>query len=163
MWILLALVIILYSWPFINVVRKWLSRLFTTEKPFTPAKPATQETAAPEDILNASVKLALEWGQDWLSPIQKRLSGKFAFLSPAELDSYNTISRDIMDKDLAFIQTSLEAAKSRNLKVSEGRLRSDYYAFMQEQFPTIHKRNLDTIFSQGLYYSWKDGLTNNLE
>ena len=68
-----------------------------------------------------------------------------------------------MDQGLAFIRTSLEEAEAGNVKVSEGLLRANLKVFMQAEFPAISARNLTSIYSQGLYYSWKDGLDNNLE
>ena len=49
-----------------------------------------------ENILNEGVSLAMEFGKNWLQPIQKRLSKKYPKLSTTELDEYNTKCQSAM-------------------------------------------------------------------
>ncbi len=50
-----------------------------------------------EQILNVGLDLALEWGMNWLQPIQERLAARFPPLTPAQLDSYDQLCREVMN------------------------------------------------------------------
>jgi hypothetical protein len=55
-------------------------------------------TTGNEEILNTGLSLAMEFGADWLKPIQDRLSVKYPTLTQMERVWYNTICREAMEK-----------------------------------------------------------------
>ncbi len=105
-----------------------------------------------EDILNAGLALALEWGENWLQPIQERLHRQCPKLGEAELDEYNTTCREAMDFGHNHVpdcwrQSGEDQKKAYSLWEQE----------MKSRYPWISKDNLSHTFSQGCYYAWKDG------
>ena len=45
-------------------------------------------------ILNYGLDFAMQWGENWMQPIQERLSTKFPDLSSEDLDKYNDICHE---------------------------------------------------------------------
>ncbi|MBK7183411.1 MAG: hypothetical protein IPH89_10965 [Bacteroidetes bacterium] len=123
----------------------------------------SKKTATRDEILNHGLKLALKWGKVWLTPIQSRLSRKFPFLSQSELDDYNQLCRQTMDIGFGFVRETLENSYDKKLEIKEEKLKYDFNKYMLEINPWINNSNLRQIFSQGLYYSWKDGLSEYLK
>ena len=113
-----------------------------------------------EDISNEAVGLALAWGKDWLKPIQSRLAKKFDFLSAAELDAYNSQSQEVLKEGFGFINKALETASAKGETISESELEHEFKSQMKDRFPWINMDNQKRIFSQGLYYTWKEGLND---
>jgi hypothetical protein len=98
------------------------------------------------DILNTSLSLALEWGEDWLKPIQKRLAQIYPELSATELDTYNVTCRKIMDD-------SFEAVYE--LPSLDRILYKQWEKKILALYPWISEKNLSHLFSQGCYYAVK--------
>ncbi len=119
-------------------------------------------TADKEEILNAGLEFALEFGPNWLKPVQSRLAAKYPDLSPEILDEYDKVCRSAMDKGHHYIYTRLEQALDAGEKISEVQLSEGLSNYLLALFPWVDYRNMGHIRSQGLYYAWKDGLTGAL-
>lgn len=111
-----------------------------------------------EKILNKGLELALEFGPNWMQPIQSRLSKKFPVLRTDELDKYNSICRTAMRDGHDFVYKTLEAAADEKRKISDQEVSDKLKSFLQERYPWINSRNFRSLLSQGFYYAWKDGL-----
>ena len=101
-------------------------------------------------ILNIGLGMALEFGENWLQPIQDRLRIKLPKLTKSELDKYDNICRDTM-----------EAGQDSIYKICEKGDKPTFKEWKEQfliSFPWVDERNLKSIFNQGLYYAWKDGL-----
>lgn len=48
-------------------------------------------------LLNEGLAMGMEFGTNWLQPIQKRLAKKHPQLSQAELDEYDRVCREAMN------------------------------------------------------------------
>jgi hypothetical protein len=48
-------------------------------------------------ILNCGLHLAMEWGENWLRPIQQRLAKRFPQLTQSELYHYDSECRAAME------------------------------------------------------------------
>ena len=116
------------------------------------------KTLTRDEISNISVDLALAWGQDWLKPIQSRLTAKVDSLSSSDLDEYNALSQEVLKVGFGFISTTLEDVCDRRATIKETYFKSALINEMISKFPWLSNDNLKRILSQGLYYSWKDGL-----
>ena len=68
---------------------------------------------APE-TLNVSLNLALEWGENWLDPIQERLIKEIPTLTLNEANDLNSLAKTVREDINSFIYKSLNAKKSRN-------------------------------------------------
>ena len=103
-----------------------------------------------EEILNVGLDLAMEFGEDWLQPIQTRLTILFPALSRDELDAYNELCRKAMffghDQVVRSIQEgpSDQAGQFQNFR-----------AAVLAEYPWVADGNLRRLFSQGYYYAMK--------
>ena len=102
-------------------------------------------------LQNYALELAQEWGENWLQPIQGRLSKAYPHLTQQELDHYNSIAQAAMKAghDLVY-----SMAENSGKDVNEPGWRQDYL----KQYPWVDKKNLKHLFSTGMYYAWKDGV-----
>ncbi len=110
-----------------------------------------------EGILNDGLEISLQWGRNWMQPIQDRLKRRFPKLTKEELDFYDSICRKTRDNGLNFIFDRLKEACDNDLLLDKGRFRSDFNKMMLGESGWITRSNLNRIFSQGMYYAWKDG------
>ena len=111
-----------------------------------------------EKILNRGLEFALEFGPNWLQPIQSRLLEKFPELQLEELNRYDSICRTAMKVGQEFIYKALETAAQEKRKIGEKDVADELKSFLHNKYPWIDSGNLKRILSQGFYYAWKDGL-----
>jgi hypothetical protein len=89
----------------------------------------------------------MEWGKDWLEPIQARLARSHPSLSRAELDDYDSACREAMKfghAEVARIWTEVGNAENEAFVRFE--------AVIRERYPWISDNNVGRLFSQGTYY-----------
>jgi hypothetical protein len=111
-----------------------------------------------EKILNRGLEFALEFGPNWLQPIQSRLSEKFPDLQTEELNKYDSICRTAMKDGHEFIYKTLEKAADEKRKIKEKDVSAELQLFLSERYSWVDSGNLKRIVSQGFYYAWKEGL-----
>lgn len=111
-----------------------------------------------EEILNLSVVLALEWGQNWNQPIQARLTKKLPSLTTTELDDFNRMSKEVLSTGYEILRTTLEKLTDKGELIKEKDLKTDFEKELTALYPWISQDNTKSIYNQGRYYSWKDGL-----
>lgn len=100
----------------------------------------------------------MEFGPNWLQPIQSRLSETFPDLQTEELNKYDSISRTAMRDGHEFIYKTLETAADEKRKIKEKDVSDELQLFLRKKYPWVDSGNLKRIVSQGFYYAWKDGL-----
>ena len=100
--------------------------------------------------MNFALDLAQEWGEDWLQPIQGRLSAAYPNLTREELDRYNTIAQDAMHFGHGLVYSMME---KQGKNIDEAQWKKDYLT----RYPWVDDKNLNHLFSTGKYYAWKDG------
>lgn len=120
-----------------------------------------------EIVLNQGLALAMEWGENWLQPIQERLAKTAPALSMSDLDQVNEICQQAMRRghELAAnpctffgIEPPIFERDRLKAKASEEKfrqLREDFRRTMREEYPWINDDNLGKLFSQGVYYGMK--------
>jgi hypothetical protein len=111
-----------------------------------------------EKILNRGLEFALEFGSNWLQPIQSRLSMKFPDLQTDELNKYDTICRTAMKDGHEYVYKTLATAANNKIKIKEKDVSEGLKLFLLKEYPWIDLRNLKRILTQGFYYAGKDGL-----
>jgi len=111
-------------------------------------------------ILNLSLDLALAWGPNWAQPIQSRLAAKDDTLSFSDLNEYNDLSQEVLNEGFQFITSRLEGVCDARETIKEKDLKTVFVENMVGKYPWINEEHLKKIFSQGLYYAWKDGLVD---
>lgn len=105
------------------------------------------------EILNQSLTLALEWGENWLQPIQERIIAEYPNLSHTQADFLNSVCKHTMTDIEIFIYQTL--SKER---IDADILRVLLISYINEKYSWINESNSARLFSQGCYYAWKDGL-----
>ena len=102
-----------------------------------------------EEILNVGLHLAMAFGQNWLEPIQSRLSKKYPALSSGELDEYNAACKEAMKfgHDTVY---SMAETHGKNTNIEE------FKPVYTEKYPWVSLKNIKGIFNQGMYYAYKD-------
>lgn len=104
---------------------------------------------AREILLNQGLSLAMQWGDDWLKPIQGRLARRFPVLSRDQLDEINFTCQAVMKFGHAAVYDLAE-------KFGKDTKREEFVRVMSVAYPWINEENLSQLFSQGMYYAWKD-------
>jgi len=112
------------------------------------------------EILNKGLEFAMEFGSNWLQSIHTRLSKKYKQLSKEKLDYYNDFCRMTMDEGHRFINESLCKLHDDNKSITQQKLKEDFNSFMLGKYNWINNQNLKHLFSQSLYYTWKEGLND---
>lgn len=114
---------------------------------------AAKGTGALDDaILNEGLALALEWGKDWLMPIQDRLGALHPELARGDLDRYERACRAAMTFGHKQVPSCWrEAGREQSAAFALWR------AAMLASYPWVSDQNLGGTFSQGMYYAWKNG------
>lgn len=100
-------------------------------------------------ILNDGLDYAMEFGSNWLQPIQSRLVKLYPKLSDIELDDYNS-------KCQAAMKTGHEQVYALAEESGKDASFEAFVASYSKSFPWVSDKNLKHIFSQGMYYAWKD-------
>ena len=103
-------------------------------------------------IANEALQLAMEWGDQWLQPVQKRLSLKFPKLNRDDLDRYNEVAQSAMKFGHEVVYDRIDTF-GRDCDELSTACRN----VIAKHFPWVSDANLDRLFSQGMYYAWKNG------
>ena len=102
-------------------------------------------------ILDTGLDLAMEWGDQWLMPIQARLALLHPNLGALELELYNEACGSAMRFGHELVIECLTQTRE------DEALFDIWSETMQREFPWISPERLNRLFSQGRYYAWKDG------
>ncbi len=116
-----------------------------------------------EEILNAGLHLALEFGPDLNQPVNGRLNQKFTTISDQDLSKINVLCYQIRDEGHQFIYKTLEALANKRQTISAFELEFQLSAYLLSKYLWINADNMARIQSQGCYYAYKDGLIDALE
>jgi hypothetical protein len=103
-------------------------------------------------ILNEGMELAMEFGKNWLQPIQGRLGRKHKDLSHGQLDEYERVCREALTYGVEQVKVQMRAAARQEKKAA--RL---FGEAMTARYPWMTPKTLSHLFSQGCYYAWKEG------
>jgi hypothetical protein len=110
---------------------------------------ARRTTPLDPSIQNRALALAMEWGDDWLTPTQERLARERPELSRAALDAYDRRARSVMTEGHARCARLVAARRGLDVDAAEWR------GVMASRFSWIDDENLARLFSQGMYYAYK--------
>lgn len=103
-------------------------------------------------ILNAGLDMAMEWGPDFMQPLQPRLAPRYPQLPADELDAYDAAIRAAMAWGHTQVARYWHAAGG-----NEREARRAYEQAARERYPWISPKNLSRLYAQGRYYAWHDG------
>lgn len=108
-----------------------------------------------DEILNVGLSLALEWGENWLRPIQERLARLYPNLRSDQLDECNSTCQSVMklSNKLILSSTTLQLSMAKGEGLQTGQ--KEWEMAILKSYPWINKENLGQLFSQGMYYAMK--------
>lgn len=115
----------------------WVRRLFSR----TPSR---------AELLNEGVALAMNWGEDWLAPINRRLAERHPQLSDSELEELDQTCRQAMTFALETAHAMLHGGTER--PSSEA-----FAPVLHARYPWLNQENVARMLNQGLYYAAKMG------
>jgi hypothetical protein len=99
--------------------------------------------------LNKGLSLAMDWGKDWLMPIQERLRAWDSSITPEQADAINEICQRAMRFGWELVRDQ------RELSLSDFESKDEFDRRMLEEYPWVDKQNLGRLYSQALYIAMK--------
>lgn len=103
-----------------------------------------------DEILNVGLGLAMEFGENWLQPIQGRLRRLYPALETHEADAYDAACRAAMNAGHRIVSDVL-----RELGGFHERAYDLYWARLSASHAWVSIGNAKHLFSQGCYYAMK--------
>ncbi len=104
----------------------------------------------PDALRNDALGLAMDWGEQWLAPVQGRLAEMYPQLPRTELDELDALAREAMQ----FAHQTILAFAARG---DQGLTEEDFSARFSAQYPWANAENVARMYRQGTYYAWKAG------
>ena len=107
--------------------------------------------------LNVGLNIAMEWGEDWLQPIQERLRARFPKLDVAAFDECNEICQAAMRTGYELAsECMIGIGLSDNLSEEKNReIKNQFTDDIRARFAWIDDDNAGRLYSQGCYYAMK--------
>ena len=116
---------------------EWLRRLF-------------RRRASREELLREGLALAMDWGDDWLSPINTRLHERHRYLGADELAIINDECQAAMRWGHEIMHDQLrDGARSVD---AEG-----FAHLIHERHPWVDEETMARLLKQSIYYAAKTG------
>jgi hypothetical protein len=115
------------------------------------------------NIYNKGLDYAMEFGSNWLQPIQSRLSEKYINLSNDELNHFDKVCRKAMNDGHKFIYNRLAKLYEKQKKISQSHLEEEFKDFITNRYNWMSNKNISRLFSQSLYYTMKEGLNSAIK
>ena len=103
------------------------------------------------NILNNGLELHLEFGENWLTDIDDRLSEKFPGLSKYDLRKCDNLCRKTAKIANSFVCNNPIKEKGKVKFIDS----SDFKIYMLNQYDWINEKNLSHLYSQSCYYAMK--------
>jgi hypothetical protein len=103
-----------------------------------------------DELLNEGLELAMDWGENWLSPINARLRKLHPHLRAEELEACNAACQGAMRLGCEAVHTLL---RDGSASPSAGRLAT----IVRARYPWVNEDNLGRLLQQGVYYAAKVG------
>ena len=118
---------------------------------------STNETNENE-ILNDGFEFAMEFGKNWLQPIQERLLKKYPNLESKNLDLYNEHCKSVLKLGNNFVYNLLDNLDRENQSITEHELKEKLKNTILAKYSWVNSKNINQLFFQSCYYAFKDGL-----
>ena len=97
--------------------------------------------------LNIALDLSLEWGENWLQPVNARLMKKCPQLGAEDSQTLNEWCIEVREFAFAEIEKcyalEIENKSERALETT------------RRKYPQINAENLARLYNQGMYYAWR--------
>jgi len=105
----------------------------------------------PAEILNVAHDLSMEFGENFLQPVNSRLQEKYPHLQEPELSEYNMICKAVNNagNDYVYDNITTENGSPRFPDYEK------YKTYMLKLYSWISEENLSRLFSQSCYFAMK--------
>lgn len=104
-----------------------------------------------KEILNIGLVFSMEFGKNWMQPINKRLHNRFPELTYAELEDYNLVCQEANKVAHNYIYSNPKKINGvynfMNLE--------EFSHFMLKEFNWISEKNMISLYNQSCYYASK--------
>ncbi len=97
-------------------------------------------------MLNVALKMSLEWGENWLRPIQQRMKKLYPQLTVEETNSLNQWCVEVRKYAFALVEEEYPLALANQEGTAMERV--------EQMYPQIDSENLSQLYNQGMYYAW---------
>ena len=111
---------------------------------------SSRQRSAREVLLNEGLELAMDWGENWLAPVQDRLLQRHAYLQREELDELNATCQQAMSFGH---ETVYEMVREKGKNISQ----DEFVPLVLAKHPWLNAENTTRLFNQSMYYAWKTG------
>lgn len=120
------------------------------------AEPSRAGPSGPvnDQILNVGLMLAMEFGENWLKPIQSRLGSQFPELPPSELDRYDITCRAAMKFGHAQFDDAVRVDSTGGAAAKDA-----FARLVRERYSWVDDEAMGRLWSQACYYVWREGWT----
>ena len=108
-----------------------------------------------ETILNRALSLAMEFGENWLMPVQERLIGEYPHIESPMADQIDLLCKEVMSTCNSATGKELKGRNETKIEIREVNYR--IRRILREKYIWISEENLNRLFSQACYYAYKDG------
>ena len=99
------------------------------------------------EILNVALEMSLEWGPNWLSPINGRIKSRYPELTEEQANDLNLWCVEVSRYAYKLIEMDYPLVM---FKGEEG----TGIEQVQQKYPQINEENLGRLYNQGMYYAW---------
>jgi hypothetical protein len=99
--------------------------------------------------LDKGLSLAMDWGKDWLMPIQERIRAWDSSITPQQADAINEICQRAMRFGWELVRGQ------RDLNLNDFESKDEFERRMLVEYPWVDKPNLGRLYSQALYIAMK--------
>ena len=97
-------------------------------------------------MLNVALEMSLEWGENWLAPIQQRIQKAYPELTAGDADILNLWCIEVRKHAFALVKEEYPLAMANKDGTAMKRVKQEY--------PQINSENLARLYNQGMYYAW---------
>jgi hypothetical protein len=117
-----------------------------------------KKSISKEAILNEGMQIAMEFGENWLQPIGQRLKSEFDHISDSEAIEYDNLCRNARDEAHNFMLEALGKLADEHRTIMNQEFKLQFDSYINNYFDWMNKANIKKLYSQGMYYAYKEGL-----
>lgn len=96
------------------------------------------------DILNAALGMSLEWGENWLKPINQRIQEAYPELTAEAANNLNNWCLEVQKYAFALVEKDYPLERMERTAMAQ----------VRHQYPMLNHDNLSRLYNQGMYYAW---------
>lgn len=104
-----------------------------------------------QEIANYGLNLSMEFGEDWLKPINDRLAKQYPELLPTELVHYNELCKKVNVYANDFIRNNPVKNNDELIFLPFNEFKNE----ILQKYNWINEENFKRLYSQSCCYAWR--------